>query len=240
LAGPTTLLDIAALSGAINPALIKSIEVIDQVVDIVDSLSGIGDNVILYFDSIFPDGTFVIFDAEAAGAGDAALPDLTDPKIDLSGLTKNLAWLPGGLDSVIGDLAGDVAAGLNKMRPGGAASGGFKLPIIDDPSQIFGMLMGQPAVLVEFDMAPLEVNADFSAFFSIFGPLGVSINAEFKRVDRLLLRIRHAGRAGFRRQRFPQPGAAVQRLLRRRHGRHWQDRRRRSFSSTPACGRRRN
>ena len=28
-------------------------------------------------------------------------------------------------------------------------------------------------------MAPLELQAEFSAFFSIFGPLGVSINAEF-------------------------------------------------------------
>ena len=65
------------------------------------------------------------------------------------------------------------------MRPGGGVDEGFKLPIIEDPSQIFGMLLGQPADLVTFTMAPLELEAEFSAFFSIFGPLGVSINAEF-------------------------------------------------------------
>ena len=41
------------------------------------------------------------------------------------------------------------------------------------------MLMGQPADLVTFTMDALKLKADFSAFFSIFGPLGVSINAEF-------------------------------------------------------------
>src|SRR5262249_20274592 len=46
------------------------------------------------------------------------------------------------------------------------------------PSQVFGMLMGKPAKLITFDMPPFDFKAEFSAFFSIFGPLGVSINLE--------------------------------------------------------------
>src|SRR5262249_40596794 len=51
--------------------------------------------------------------------------------------------------------------------------------ILDDPSQLFGMLLGKHAVLVELNMAPFDLKANFSAFFSILGPLGVSINADF-------------------------------------------------------------
>ena len=38
LAGPTSLLDIAAMSGVVNPGLIKAIEVVDQVIDIVNDI----------------------------------------------------------------------------------------------------------------------------------------------------------------------------------------------------------
>src|SRR3712207_8679863 len=54
-----------------------------------------------------------------------------------------------------------------KMLPGGPASGGFELPVIKDPAQGFGMLMGQQADLVTFPMDALELEAEFSAFFSI-------------------------------------------------------------------------
>jgi hypothetical protein len=61
LAGPTSLLDLAAMSGLVNPGIITAIEVIDQVVDIVDTLSSApGDGVILYFDSVLPDGALVL------------------------------------------------------------------------------------------------------------------------------------------------------------------------------------
>ncbi|MGH8429725.1 MAG: hypothetical protein ACREUF_04905, partial [Solimonas sp.] len=190
LAGPTSLLDIAAMSGLVNPGIIKAIEVIDQVVDIVNTLSVVpGDGVILYFDSVLPNGALVLYEAPPQGlaamssGGFLSPGDLAGPinLEKLKGFTSQLnlpAWANGIVDA-LSDVAQELAEGVTKMRPGGSASGGFKIDIIEDPSQVFGMLMGQPATLVSFTMAPLILEAEFSAFFSIFGPLGVSINAEF-------------------------------------------------------------
>ena len=54
----------------------------------------------------------------------------------------------------------------------------FSLPILENPSLLFGVLMGKPVTLVAYDMAPLVFGFDWSKFFSIWGPLGVSINLE--------------------------------------------------------------
>jgi Ca2+-binding RTX toxin-like protein len=190
LAGPTSLLDLAELSGTVNPAIIKAIEIIDQVVDLshqlTESLGSNTDNLILYFDGFLPDGALVIYQAPpqgfAASLSAGSLPDLSDPNLDLNALADDiigeLDFLPDVLQDALGTVAEGFANGLNEML-GGSVKEGFSLPIIDEPSQIFGLLLGQPATLVQYDMGPLEFGAEYSAFFSLLGPLGVSINAEF-------------------------------------------------------------
>jgi len=37
----------------------------------------------------------------------------------------------------------------------GGFGGGFSFPILQDPSQVFGLLMGRDATLIAYDMAPL-------------------------------------------------------------------------------------
>src|SRR5262249_57323504 len=55
LAGPTTLLDIAAKSGFLNPGIIQAIELIDQIIDLAHSLTIPPDgNIILSFKGLFP------------------------------------------------------------------------------------------------------------------------------------------------------------------------------------------
>ena len=186
LAGPTSLLDIAEMSGYVNPGIIKAIEVVDQVVDIVSDLESAGGTTILYVDELLPGGALTIYQAPSAGlmaSSTSGIPNF-DPSnpVNLANLKSYVATLPSELGFVGDalDAATDVfSKAVSKMRPGGGVDEGFKLPIIENPSQIFGLLLGQPADLITFTMAPLEVKAEFSAFFSIFGPLGVSINAEF-------------------------------------------------------------
>ena len=60
---------------------------------------------------------------------------------------------------------------MTKLKAGGA----FDFPIINKPEQIFGLLMGNPATLITFDLDPLIVGFEQNFFFSIFGPLGVSL-----------------------------------------------------------------
>ena len=118
-----------------------------------------------------------------------------------------------------------IADAVTKMLPGGGgASGGFRLPIIEGPVADLRHADGPAGRPGDVHMAPLELKAEFSAFFSIFGPLGVSINAEFARAVRPVhVRLRHAGHSRVRRQRLPQPAAAVRRPLCRRPRRKGND-----------------
>jgi len=151
----------------------------------VSQLKSAGGDSILYFDDLLPDGALTIYQAPAAGFAAAATGagiDLSKPfDVDkLKGFVEaNIPSDLGPVGDALGIATDAFSKAITKMRPGGAASGGFHMPIIENPQQIFGMLLGQPADLITFTMAPLELQAEFSAFFSIFGPLGVSINAEF-------------------------------------------------------------
>ena len=182
LAGDTTLLDLATRSGFINPGIIDAIEVVDQVVDLANSLQIPGDgNVVLMFGT----GEFPIYDARqpklaALGAGSG--PDLSDPNLkilDYVTLPTLPEWKEKGLNEALNVVDSTLKEAVGKMRPGGSASSGFTLPIIEDPSKVFGLLLGQPADIIRYDMAPLELDADYSAFFPLLWPLGVSINADF-------------------------------------------------------------
>ncbi|NIQ02701.1 MAG: hypothetical protein GWM98_22035, partial [Nitrospinaceae bacterium] len=89
----------------------------------------------------------------------------------------------GGIENALSDLAGTFGGGSDEQNAvntlgnvvDGSSAGGFSFPFLEDPTQIFGLLMGNPIDLVVYDMAPLELEFEFSQFFSIFGPLGVSI-----------------------------------------------------------------
>jgi Ca2+-binding RTX toxin-like protein len=57
-----------------------------------------------------------------------------------------------------------------------ATDGMFSFPIIDDPSEVFGLLLGQQdATLVTYDIPDLDFEFMYRQFFPIIGPLGVSI-----------------------------------------------------------------
>src|SRR6185436_2983637 len=51
----------------------------------------------------------------------------------------------------------------------------ISFPVFQDPSQIFGLLMGKDVTLIALDLPPLDFKFSYTQFFPIFGPLGVSI-----------------------------------------------------------------
>ena len=165
-----TPLDLAKLSGRVNPDLIQA------VVDIVSFVNTIGDlsdtdSLILEF------GDFTIFEDNNAATEDFNIWEQGfNPRSILDnadGLINNLLGDAPIIGDVLGDLAGDASDALGEVA--GASTGGFSFPIIEDPSQVFGLLLGNPAVLIAYDLPPLELGFEFNQFFSIFGPLGVSI-----------------------------------------------------------------
>ena len=197
LNGPSTLLDLAKQSGYVNPALIESLAQVAAVVKKLNSITLPEDG------SMFlPIKDFPIFDATGLlndpnhplidGSGMAGF-DLGSADFNLGSYRDSFLLNPEGAlkdllaslpDSVANALGGMVNEGVNMLK-GLVADGeqakekGGLFTILDDPGQIFGLLMGKPAVLVGYDLAPLKFEFEWYHFFPIYGPLGVSINVEF-------------------------------------------------------------
>lgn len=189
-----TLLDIAAQTGAVSPGFITAIETIAQVITVVNSIEfDEGDANVL-----IPIGDFVIFENTESFLEKLGLAGFGGGSFDLGVGNFNIdkfseaVFGPGGaladligsdvLDGIIGEVAGVASEIIGNLAAESGAGGGggspFKFDLLEDPMQVFGMLMGRPAKLITYDMPEFGIDAEFSAFFSIFGPLGVSINLE--------------------------------------------------------------
>lgn len=169
LAGsPITLLDLAEIFAG-DYFDVRMIRAIADLINLINAIPADAESVIITF------GDFELYNA----AGGLTL-DLSNPAFDLSDPVSSGFETPTleGFD-FDGLLAGQPSNGTtsftNNIRDQDFG-GGFSFPILDDPSQIFGLLMGRPATLIAYDLPPLLFTFDWSQFFSIFGPLGVSIN----------------------------------------------------------------
>ncbi|NHC44531.1 calcium-binding protein [Motilibacter aurantiacus] len=77
---------------------------------------------------------------------------------------------PGGSKKVFDRLAFDKKAALDAAR----TDGGFTFPAFDEPSQLFGMLLGKDVTLVHFDAGRLAIERGFQFSFPI-GPFKLHI-----------------------------------------------------------------
>lgn len=82
--------------------------------------------------------------------------------------------LPG---SNIDEKAAAPTAPTKANLPGTFGVPGLTFPFLDNPSQIFGLLMGQDITLVRYDFGPLEASAGFSYNFPpiMVGPVPIAI-----------------------------------------------------------------
>ncbi|WP_375173688.1 matrixin family metalloprotease [Pseudooceanicola sp.] len=171
-----TMLDLAAALGDFDPGLIETLAEVITLINEIAALREGGDP-----DLVIPIGDFIIFDnideaAEGANPfadGFSGIDFFNDKTEDQSFLDDAKTAFDSALSGATagGGKNADAANTVTKLSGGGA----FAFPIIEDPSQIFGLLMGNPATLVTFDLDPLIVGFEQNFFFSIFGPLGVSL-----------------------------------------------------------------
>jgi len=178
LGPPVTLLDLAGAFGTIDPRMIYSIADVISLINRIPDPDAAGALLINF-------GDFTIVGGTASLTTDITNPNFKFGKQGSGGALDGLLGSNNknslDFDSLLAGATGGSSGSKKTMQDlkGGNAGGGFSFPIFDDPSQIFGVLMGQPATLVAYDMAPLVFEFEWSAFFSIFGPLGVSVNVEF-------------------------------------------------------------
>jgi len=159
--GPTvTMLDIAGIFGNVSSGFITAIA---DVITLINSIPTDTDSVLINF------GNFVIYN-RAEGTNDDY--DLSDPKT-LQNLNKLDNWDKDfDFDKA---MQGKPPSKTSKFTKTVNKSEGFSFPILEDASQVFGMLVGKPATLMTYDLPDLSLEFTYEQYFPIFGPLGASI-----------------------------------------------------------------
>ena len=81
------------------------------------------------------------------------------------------------LSSTMGTAAAKPAPVTKAALPGTFGVPGLTFPFIDNPSSIFGLMMGQDITLVRYDIGPLQATAGFSYNFPpiMVGPIPIAI-----------------------------------------------------------------
>jgi hypothetical protein len=117
------------------------------------------------------------FDVDPVGGRTAQGPT------SAASLVKNADAFAGSLlsqplaGSNIDEKAATPTASTKANLPGTFGVPGLTFPFLDNPSQIFGLLMGQDITLVRYDFGPLEASAGFSYNFPpiMVGPVPIAI-----------------------------------------------------------------
>ena len=164
---PITLLDIAGAFGTVDARLIKALKTVADVITLLNSLDTSQELKIVF-------GSFTIYDAGSSN------PDL---KLNLS--DKNTAKKLSNPDTASGGFGkitnpgfslDGILGGANASKPSsqaakkltsGNAAQLIDFPIIKDPSQAFGLLLGQPATLITIDPPPLFFEFSYKQVFPL-------------------------------------------------------------------------
>ncbi len=175
LAGsPISLIDIAGMTGYVNADLIYAIADVISLVNSIPDPADVGSLII-------PFGSFTVFDDASATAG--FQPALWDPgfnpreEIDVAGRTPafDFSSALSGIDTSGGGSQAETTKSFSNGFAGNDFGDFISFPIFQDPTQIFGLLMGDNPTLIAIDLPELSMEFSYSQFFTIFGPLGVSI-----------------------------------------------------------------
>ncbi len=179
-----SLLDIAAQFGYLNQGLVDALTFISDLYDTVSGLDLNNGDLIVDIGDILGIGP-IEFGGDAADAVDLSDANTANAFQDQGeGFGNILAGLGdtglSGLGSTLlgsGSISGSVMsqAGTSGGAFGGMSNNGLIFPFLEDPTQLIGLLFGRDMTLISFDLAPLEFGFEYSQFFSIWGPIGVTI-----------------------------------------------------------------
>ena len=156
--GKVTLVEMAAVLGGEGFESAQTfIDAAQNILEIIELLEGLAGNAAAAKANSFINfGSFDLGNTDVRGM------------TDLQGVVPSI--LQEG-DEVRGtDDQNDI---LDKFKD--APGGGFSLPFIENPASLFRLFLGQDVTLVTYDMPALNFGFDYSQFFSILGPLGVTL-----------------------------------------------------------------
>ncbi|MBD2360610.1 DUF4347 domain-containing protein [Anabaena minutissima FACHB-250] len=181
LAGqPISLVDIAGMTGYVEPAMIYAIA---DIISLVNKIGG-GN----YGNFGLPLGDFLLIDSASGNSNYLTGSQLltpgyqlaSDSKFNPDNISDFLNDTLGGLGS-FGDLLNsgsgdtnskDLVSGLASGTEGGS---GFAFPVFDDPSLLFGLLLGQDIPIITYDLAPFGMDFSYAQKFPIWDALFIRI-----------------------------------------------------------------
>lgn len=178
LLGPTSLLDVAATSGFVDPSLVTALELLDQIVDFASTVSeGSNGFVTIYPDTLSFGGTsgLDLTDINQVGGlvdPGQALGTVLDALKDSFGidvppeLEAALTFIADGFNP--GELPGIAA----DSPIGNGPSGGFSFPFLENFEEVLGLFFGRNMTLIAYDLPPLSFGFDFSIYVPIWDGLG--------------------------------------------------------------------
>jgi Ca2+-binding RTX toxin-like protein len=162
--GDVTFVDLAEIFGDVDLSLLEDI---DAFLVFLDHLpTGVGDYIIL--------GDLNL-NGDRAIAG-ATTPDQIGSLFDGSPLFES--DITDGILDNLEDGGSTGIGGLNDLKAGGSGDDDpdIQIPILDDPSCVFGMLFGSDCTLLEYEPDPFEIRFDYEqAFGPFFGVLYVTV-----------------------------------------------------------------
>ena len=154
-----TLLDLAATFGLLEPSTVDFIEGVIQVVNLINRLDGLGEGTIL-----IPFGSFRLLEgADGRRSQIQALEAIASRTMDEIAAAAQAATGSGASSSYTSAVAGfarDVGSLDN-----------FKIPIFENPSELFNLFTGQPVRLVEWRMPTFRFRFTYTQSIPIWGPL---------------------------------------------------------------------
>ena len=162
LGGPVTLLDLADFFGYGDYN--DFIYAVDDIADLAQQLSGIsGDNWINL-------GGFTV---DGALAGSARGRDNLTAAVNAVETFETIR-------SQIDASPQPAQAAAFNSSVGFSGGGGFKFPILENPSSAFGLLLGHDVTLFGYDMPALVAQFEYSQFFPVWGPIGARITGSVR------------------------------------------------------------
>ncbi len=160
LAGETvTLLTLAEVFGLLEPSTVDFIEGVLEVVELINSLEGLGEGSIL-----IPFGAFSLLED---GNGERRNLAVLEEAVELTG---------DALQDAIDNAGGPGTSETHKEQVSGFAGdvgslSNFSIPIFDNPAELFNLFIGEPVRLVEWRMPTFKFQFTYTQKIPIYPPL---------------------------------------------------------------------
>ncbi len=147
-----TFLDLAEfLGGRLSPT---SREFVEKVIDFIEFADNLED-----FTGEIHFGSMDIF---SSSNNEADSPEQ---------LAESLANKSEDVKPVTGSRASNSQSRIKSIT-----DAGFEFPLIDDPTQVFQLFLGQDVDLIRYEVPRLDFEFDISKYFPIIGPLGATLS----------------------------------------------------------------